>query len=44
VDADNLPTTLETTILSLDWHGGVLLCAIVAGAMTLLCVLVAVGQ
>uniref|UniRef100_A0A914VT28 Phosphatidylinositol-3-phosphatase SAC1 n=1 Tax=Plectus sambesii TaxID=2011161 RepID=A0A914VT28_9BILA len=42
VDVDNLPSTLEATIMSLDWHGGVLLCAIVAGAMTLLCVLVAV--
>lgn len=41
VDPDNLPPTFETTLLNFDYHGGVVLGAIFAAAMMMLCVLVA---
>uniref|UniRef100_A0A914S8S6 Uncharacterized protein n=1 Tax=Parascaris equorum TaxID=6256 RepID=A0A914S8S6_PAREQ len=41
VDPDNLPPTFETTVLSFDYHGGAIIGAIFAAAMTILCVLVA---
>lgn len=41
VDIDNLPPTFEATILNFDYHGGVVLGAIFAAAMMMLCVLVA---
>ncbi|VDK53497.1 unnamed protein product, partial [Gongylonema pulchrum] len=41
IDPNNLPTTLETTVLNFDYHGGAIVGTIFAAAMTILCVLVA---
>ncbi|CAI4221319.1 unnamed protein product [Auanema sp. JU1783] len=41
VDPNNLPSTLETTLIALDQNGVALLAALFAMAMTVLCVLVA---
>uniref|UniRef100_A0A915PTR9 Phosphatidylinositol-3-phosphatase SAC1 n=1 Tax=Setaria digitata TaxID=48799 RepID=A0A915PTR9_9BILA len=41
VDPNNLPATFETTVLNFDYHGGAIVGAIFAAAMTILCILVA---
>lgn len=40
VDPDHLPSTFETTILALDYHGVAIVAAAFAVAMVVLCLLV----